>query len=104
MLLFFCLASFRKPAIIPINQILVDCLCQSRGEFSDASKGLATSKATIESSSDPLVEPAKREGIDTRGKTKQHIASDLTPKLNKKYLGDRLFLQVSSNRACKTCN
>lgn len=69
MLLFFCLASFRKPAIIPINQILVDCLCQSRGEFSDATKGLATSKATIESSSDPLVEPAKREGIDTRGKT-----------------------------------
>jgi sec-independent protein translocase protein TatA len=31
---------------------------------------------------DPLIEAAQKEGIDTRGKTKQQIASELSWKLN----------------------
>lgn len=58
-------------------------LGQARREFSDATRGFSTNNTTADST-DPLVQAAQREGIDTQGKTKQQIASDLSWKLNKK--------------------
>ena len=55
-----------------------------KGNFDEPSKAQSGSpqKAEISTPEDPLVEGAKKEGIDTTGKTKQEIASALSWKLN----------------------
>jgi TatA/E family protein of Tat protein translocase len=58
-------------------------LGQARREFDLGSKGVSTSSITTESV-DPLFSAAEREGIDTAGKTREQIASELSWKLNKK--------------------
>jgi sec-independent protein translocase protein TatA len=67
-------------------------LGQARREFDKAVKGNFDDpqSAKVEvavpttqvASPDPLIEAAKREGIDTNGKTKQEVASALSWKLN----------------------
>jgi sec-independent protein translocase protein TatA len=59
---------------------------QARREFDVASKGgsTATTSGTTLAPDDPLIQAAQREGIDTQGKTKEQIASELSFKLNKK--------------------
>jgi len=66
-------------------------LGQARREFDKAAKGVydepqkvqaVSGEKTENTSVDPLIEAAQREGIDTRGKTKQEIASALSWKLN----------------------
>jgi TatA/E family protein of Tat protein translocase len=66
---------------------------QARNEFAKASKGdfsdisnLASPVSTpnIAVSEDPLVTAARKEGIETTGKSKEQIASELAWKLNKK--------------------
>jgi len=67
-------------------------LGQARREFDKAMKGNFDEPAKVQSGSPqkaeistpeyPLVEAAKKEGIDTTGKTKQEIASALSWKLN----------------------
>ncbi|MDA4111085.1 MAG: twin-arginine translocase TatA/TatE family subunit [Thaumarchaeota archaeon] len=67
-------------------------LGQARREFEKGSKGepagnqpaSSTSVASAPSPDDPLVVAAQKEGIDTQGKTKEQIASELSWKLNKK--------------------
>jgi sec-independent protein translocase protein TatA len=65
-------------------------LGQARREFEKGSKGDTTEvpAAQVASSSpspdDPLVVAAQKEGIDTKGKTKEQIASELSWKLNRK--------------------
>ncbi len=78
---------------------LARSLGQARREFDGAMKGNVpsepigtTSNASVVpppmpvapavEASDPLIEAAQKEGIDTRGKTKQQIASELSWKLN----------------------
>lgn len=80
---------------------LARSLGQARREFDGAINGTtsttdtaaATQNATVMppmpvaptnaiDAADPLVEAAQKEGIDTRGKTKQQIASELSWKLN----------------------
>ncbi|MGI0079422.1 MAG: hypothetical protein ACRECH_07340, partial [Nitrososphaerales archaeon] len=60
----------------------------ARGETSQApSNGQGASSSTINQQQqplDPLVEAAEKEGINTQGKTKDQIASELSWKLNKK--------------------
>ena len=65
----------------------------ARREFDKGWRGIPTSvaqnitnppPAESLSSEDPLIVAAKREGIDTTGKTKEQVASDLSFKLNKK--------------------
>ncbi len=67
-------------------------LGSARREFDKAMKGNfeepQTAKPAVPvdiaaSTEDPLIAAAKREGIDTNGKTKQEIASALSWKLNK---------------------
>jgi sec-independent protein translocase protein TatA len=62
-------------------------LGQARREFDKGWRGDSTD-ATHSSAAlgddDPLVQAAKREGIDTTGKTKEQISSELAWKLNKK--------------------
>jgi sec-independent protein translocase protein TatA len=58
---------------------------QARKEFSDASKGSSPVQVgPSQDSSDPLVVAAQREGIDTTGKTREQIASEIAWKLSKK--------------------
>ena len=66
---------------------LAKSLGQARREFDKATKGnfdepakTQTTSQNVETSTpeDPLVEAAKKEGIDTTGKTKQEIASALS--------------------------
>ena len=63
-------------------------LGQARREFDKAMKGNFEEPAKVEMASsnpvaeDPLIEAAKKEGIETTGKTKQEIASALSWKLN----------------------
>ena len=67
---------------------------QARKEFTEASKGNYDSSTTSSTSSpastgildqnDPLILAAQREGIDTMGKTREQIASEISWKLNKK--------------------
>jgi sec-independent protein translocase protein TatA len=65
-------------------------LGQARREFDKGSKGetgdLSASQVPASSPSpdDPLVVAAQKEGIDTKGKTKEQIASELSWKLNRK--------------------
>jgi sec-independent protein translocase protein TatA len=64
-------------------------LGQARKEFEKGSKGepAGNPPATVAGSpaaDDPLVAAAQKEGIDTQGKTKEQIASELSWKLNKK--------------------
>ena len=65
-------------------------LGQARREFEKGSKGessdVATAQVAVSSPSpdDPLVVAAQKEGIDTKGKTKEQIASELSWKLNRK--------------------
>ena len=64
-------------------------LGQARREFTEATKGNygPTNAATPTSSvdpNDPLILAAQREGIDTTGKTREQIASEISWKLNKK--------------------
>ncbi len=71
---------------------LARSLGQARREFEKGSKGdpadvshpvpVATSGAPA--ADDPLVVAAQKEGIDTQGKTKEQIASELSWKLNRK--------------------
>ncbi|MHB1907701.1 MAG: Sec-independent protein translocase subunit TatA/TatB [Nitrososphaerales archaeon] len=65
----------------------------ARREFDKGWRGISTSiaqnttnppRVEFLSSEDPLIVAAKREGIDTTGKTKEQVASDLSFKLNKK--------------------
>ena len=65
----------------------------ARREFQNASNGIPneTSKPVTQSTtssypdeSDPLVVAARKEGIETQGKTKEEIASELSWKLNRK--------------------
>ncbi len=58
-------------------------LGHARREFENASKGITTTNA-VAHSPDPLIEAAEKEGIDTAGKTREQIASELSWKLNKK--------------------
>jgi len=67
-------------------------LGQARREFDKATKGnfepdpkvqVATISTDKTDTVDPLVEAAQREGIDTRGKSKEEIATALSWKLNK---------------------
>ena len=63
---------------------------QARREFEKGSKGetgdapTAQIAASSPSPDDPLVVAAQKEGIDTKGKTKEQIASELSWKLNRK--------------------
>jgi sec-independent protein translocase protein TatA len=57
---------------------------QARREFDVASKGQTSTTTSSLSPDDPLVQAAQKEGIDTQGKTKEQIASELSWKLNKK--------------------
>jgi len=67
-------------------------LGQARREFEKGSKGEPAGNSPNNSASgtsapspdDPLVVAAQKEGIDTQGKTKEQIASELSWKLNKK--------------------
>ena len=66
-------------------------LGQARKEFEKGSRGepAGNPPATVSvsgspSADDPLVAAAQKEGIDTQGKTKEQIASELSWKLNKK--------------------
>jgi TatA/E family protein of Tat protein translocase len=60
-------------------------LGQARREFDKAAKGnFDPDPVQVQ---DPLIEAAQKEGIDTRGKTKQEIASALSWKLNKNDIG-----------------
>jgi sec-independent protein translocase protein TatA len=65
-------------------------LGQARREFEKGTKGDTTdvpiAKVAVASPSadDPLVVAAQKEGIDTQGKTKEQIASELSWKLNRK--------------------
>jgi sec-independent protein translocase protein TatA len=79
---------------------LARSLGQARREFSSAMNGnvpasssgmqnatiapppMPPTTASAIDPSDPLIEAAQKEGIDTRGKTKQQIASELSWKLN----------------------
>jgi sec-independent protein translocase protein TatA len=68
---------------------LARSLGQARKEFEKGSKGDTVESppnqvATSPSSDDPLVVAAQKEGIDTKGKTKEQIASELSWKLNRK--------------------
>ena len=69
---------------------LARSLGQARREFEKGSKGepavasQTVPVATSVSPDDPLVVAAQREGIDTQGKTKEQIASELSWKLNRK--------------------
>ncbi len=69
---------------------LARSLGQARREFEKGSKGetgpagpIAVSNASP-APDDPLVAAAQKEGIDTEGKTKEQIASELSWKLNRK--------------------
>jgi sec-independent protein translocase protein TatA len=68
---------------------LARSLGQARREFDKASKGqmdeikASISKMDEQTTPDPLLEAAQREGIEIEGKTKQQIASELSWKLNK---------------------
>jgi TatA/E family protein of Tat protein translocase len=54
-----------------------------KGNFEETTKPETTPQnVEISTPVDPLVEAAKKEGIDTTGKTKQEIASALSWKLN----------------------
>jgi sec-independent protein translocase protein TatA len=67
---------------------------QARREFTEASKGNYGSTTSNSSSpspvttvldqSDPLVLAAQKEGINTAGKTREQIASEISWKLSKK--------------------
>jgi len=65
-------------------------LGQARREFEKGSKGDTSDVPTAQIASsapspdDPLVVAAQKEGIDTKGKTKEQIASELSWKLNRK--------------------
>jgi sec-independent protein translocase protein TatA len=62
---------------------LARALGQARREFDNAAKGITTTNATIDSD-DPLILAAQKEGIDTVGKTREQIASEISSKLSKK--------------------
>jgi sec-independent protein translocase protein TatA len=65
---------------------------QARKEYSDASKDNSSisntaaprSSAVVADQNDPLVLAAQREGIDTTGKTREQIASEISWKLSRK--------------------
>jgi len=74
---------------------LARSLGQARREFDKGAKGessessgqipiTATTPTGSPAPDDPLVVAAQREGIDTQGKTKEQIASELSWKLNRK--------------------
>jgi sec-independent protein translocase protein TatA len=69
---------------------LARALGQARAEFDKGSKGeppsgqASRSSTGVTSSDDPLVLAAQKEGIDTQGKTREQIASELSWKLNRK--------------------
>jgi len=71
---------------------LARSLGQARREFEKGSKGepaaptqaVSMTAAPSPAPDDPLVVAAQREGIDTQGKTKEQIASELSWKLNRK--------------------
>lgn len=56
---------------------------QARREFKDALSG-TTMAPNITDNSDPLVAAAQKEGIDTAGKTREQIASEISWKISKK--------------------
>lgn len=71
---------------------LARSLGQARREFDKGVKGepatgaqpIAAASSISPAPDDPLVVAAQREGIDTQGKTKEQIASELSWKLNRK--------------------
>lgn len=56
----------------------------AKGDESTASQSVPVVATTAPAADDPLVVAAQREGIDTQGKTKEQIASELSWKLNRK--------------------
>ena len=62
---------------------LARALGQARREFDNATKGVSMTNASVDSN-DPLVAAAQKEGIDTVGKTREQIASEISWKLSKK--------------------
>jgi sec-independent protein translocase protein TatA len=72
---------------------LARALGEARREFDRGFRGQppgvtnnpsASGVQTPTSGDDPLISAAQREGIDTNGKTREQIASELSWKLNKK--------------------
>ena len=77
---------------------LAKAMGQARREFDMASKGMPATAGNVAqtgptlqnaaaipaSSADPLLNAAQSEGINTQGKTREEIASELAWKLNKK--------------------
>lgn len=73
---------------------LARSLGQARREFDKGAKGepsessgqvpITATATSSPAADDPLVVAAQREGIDTQGKTKEQIASELSWKLNRK--------------------
>ena len=72
---------------------LARALGEARREFDRGFRGQppgvtnnpgASGVQTPTTGDDPLISAAQREGIDTNGKTKEQIASELSWKLNKK--------------------
>ena len=67
-------------------------LGQARREFEKGAKGddspvttaVPVGASASPAADDPLVVAAQKEGIDTQGKTKEQIASELSWKLNRK--------------------
>ncbi len=60
-------------------------LGEARREFENASKGIVGASPTVAIASpaavDPLIDAAHKEGIDTAGKTREQIASEISVKL-----------------------
>lgn len=67
---------------------LARSLGQARKEFDNGWKGESSGNnsqpTTSSATEDPLITAAQREGIDTQGKTREQIASELSWKINKK--------------------
>lgn len=66
---------------------LARALGQARREFDKGSKGEGTQSETPAPAStqdDPLFIAAQKEGIETQGKTREQVASELSWKLSKK--------------------
>jgi sec-independent protein translocase protein TatA len=63
---------------------LARSLGQARREFDKGSKGEGTPAAAPITQDDPLFIAAQKEGIETQGKTREQVASELSWKLSKK--------------------
>jgi sec-independent protein translocase protein TatA len=77
----FLFGSSRIPALAKgLGRAKYEFDMARKGIFSDG--GEKTEVAAVDNN-EPLLEAARKEGIDVSGKTKQQIASELSAKLNK---------------------